>query len=97
MSPLFVTAESRERSAPGDPVADRVMVDQLFGLAGQIEDFLDERTEELSFEDYDALRETETKLLAFGNLLMSSDTNALLREAIRSAANQLKHTRCRLR
>lgn len=96
MSPLFVTAESRERTAPGDPAANRELADRLFGLAGRVEGFLDDRTEDLSFEDYDALRETETKLLAFGNLLMASDTDALLRETIRTAADQLKNVRRRI-
>ncbi|TWT86722.1 hypothetical protein Mal64_35510 [Pseudobythopirellula maris] len=96
MSPLFVTAESRERPAPGDPAANRVVADRLLRLAGRVEDFLDGATETLCFEEYDALRETETKLRAFANLLVTRDTDHFLRDELSVASEVLEHLRDRL-
>lgn len=65
----------------------------LFGLAKEIADFADEHSEDLNIEDYGALLEYETKLLAFGNLLCVSDQDAFLEEEIEEATDYLEATR----
>lgn len=96
MSPLFVTTENRGRPAPGDPEANRVRAGRLFELAGQIEALMEAFTEELSFEDHDALREAEVKLLAFGNPLMASDPVAFLPGETRLSSDLIEPFRDRL-
>lgn len=96
MSPLFVSAESRERDALGDPGRRKAYAKRLFSLAEQIEEFLQERTEDLNFGEYDDLREYETKLLAFGNLLSVSRASEFLEEELRIADDHFAYIRQRI-
>ena len=72
------------------------VVDTLFCLARKIEDFLNDHTEELDIGQYDELRECETKLLAFGNLLSAFNRDAFLQDEIVQAADCLGYIRQRI-
>lgn len=90
MSPLFVTAESRERSALGDPIASRIVADRFLKLAERVGYFLDEATELLCFEQYDALRESEIRLLALAELLQHNDSQGFLETELAAASDRLQ-------
>ena len=92
MSPLFTQPQGgRERHAPAARKAET-----LFDLAKEIADLANDETERLSFEEYADLMECETKLLAYGNLLMVPDRDAFLKEAIEGAADLLAFMRERI-
>ena len=89
MSPLFTQPQGgRERHAPAARKAET-----LFDLAKEIADLANDETERLSFEEYADLMECETKLLAYGNLLHSSDRNGLINEAIKEARGHIDYLR----
>ncbi|QDT57097.1 hypothetical protein Pan44_51630 [Caulifigura coniformis] len=50
-----------------------------------MEDFANDQTESLSFEDYDNLNWWEAKLRAYGNLLEDTDPESFLNEELREA------------
>lgn len=63
--------------------------EKLFSLARQLEDFANEFTERLSFEDYDNLTDMTARMLAYGNLLESRDRPAFLNDELREVADLL--------
>ncbi|QDT57212.1 hypothetical protein Pan44_52790 [Caulifigura coniformis] len=71
------------------------MSEPLFKLAEIALDFANEYTEVLDFEEYATVSEIETKMLAFGNLLESSDRDAFLKDELRQATETLAYLRHR--
>ena len=73
------------------PISNR-----LFSLAAELAEFADDFTERLSFEDYATVTELETKLLAFGNLLETRDSETFLNSELREAEELLEWLRQRV-
>jgi hypothetical protein len=65
------------------------LITSLFALARQFEDFMNEHTENLDFESYADLTQYETKLLAYGNALATTDRIAFIRDELAEAEGHL--------
>ncbi len=74
-----------KHTPPRQPGRLSPIAEKLFLLAGELEDFANEATESLCFEDYDNLNWWEAKLRAYGNLLETSDPGTFLGEELREA------------
>lgn len=74
-----------KHTPPRQPGKLSPMAATLFQMAGEVEDFANEQTEMLSFEDYDNLNWWEAKLRAYGNLLEATDPESFLNEELREA------------
>ncbi len=51
----------------------------LFELARQLEEYMNERTEQLDFESYETLLNWESRLLAYANLLSAADPERFIK------------------
>lgn len=71
------------------------LVVELFELADEFVEFASEFTEALNFEDYDNVNAWETKLVAFANMLFTSDREGLASDEIASAREFLSWLRSR--
>jgi len=63
--------------------------ERLFTLSKAAAEFANEQTESLNFGDYATVCEIETRLLAYGNLLESSEQEAFLEDELRIAEETL--------
>ena len=69
------------------------LICELFRLARELDTFASEQTEQLDFETYAALCESEVRPLAYGNLLSSTTPVEMLREELVVAESLLKDLR----
>jgi hypothetical protein len=76
MSPLFVTAEGRGRSAPTDRARE------LRKLAQRVDHYLMNHSEELGYGEYADLEELRSRLVAFAELLSARDLDRFLKTEI---------------
>ncbi len=72
------------------------IIPQLWALAQKLAEFADQETEQLDFETYLAFSEYETRLLAYGNLMATSDQVRFLQEELQAARQFLQETSNRL-
>lgn len=80
-------SQSASKTVPEESTSRKpaVVIAQLLDLAQKIDDFADEQTECLSFDDYSALCEQQTKLMAYANLLGNFDADSFLRDELLQA------------
>lgn len=63
---------------------------QLFELADELAAFGNAWTEKQSFEDYDSLREQESKLVAYANLLSTFNIDGFLDDEITASVRLMQ-------
>ncbi len=94
-----IDAHTSDTSASSPRIPGRLspIGEKLFALAQQFEEFANEQTERLDFDDYANVSSWETKLLAFGNLIETADRETFLDEEISEAKDFLAWIRERVR
>lgn len=78
-------------STPANPAP--TLAPDLFGLADEIDRFMDERSEDLSHEDWEALTESATQLRTLANVFVVADQLAYTTIAMAEAHGLLRQLR----